>query len=207
MGQKIKIATYNICHGLNYEKADSGDRTFLKIDLKRTADTIVSSGAEIVSLNEVYGKGLFKFNRQEKKIARYADFQYSKFGKAIIFGKFLSRIHYGNALISKHPIISSNVVPVPAPKESERRTNEKRLYEDRNILVSLLNINNTAITVINTHFGLNLKEQENMVAKLVKIINDCKTPVILMGDFNVTPHAEVLAPLYKHLKSAADGLR
>jgi len=204
MAQKIKIATYNICHGLNYEKADSGDRKSLKIDLKRTADTIVSTGAEIVSLNEVYGRGPFKLNRQEKKLARYSCFRYSKFGKAISFGKIFAKIHYGNALISKHPIISSSAVPVPAPAKPERRADETKLYEDRNILVSLLNVNNTSLTVMNTHFGLNLKEQENMVAKLVEIIENCQTPVILMGDFNVTPHTEVLAPLYEHLKSAAD---
>ena len=204
MGQKIKIATYNICHGLNFENAVSGDKKFLKIDLKRTADTIVSTGAEIVSLNEVYGKGPLELNRQEKKLAECANFKYSKFAKAITIGKLGIEMHYGNALISKHPIISSNVVPVPAPFKSERRPDETKLYEDRNLLVSLLNVNNTSLTVINTHFGLNLQEQENIVAAIVKIISECKTPVILMGDFNTTPHSEVLAPLYEHLKSAAD---
>lgn len=204
MGQKIKIATYNICHGLNYENAVSGDRKFLKIDLKSTADTIVSTDAEIVSLNEVYGKGPLELDHQEKKLADYASFKYSKFAKAITIDKIGIEMHYGNALISKHPIVSFKAVPVPAPEKSKRRENETSLYEDRNILVSLLNVNNTAITVINTHFGLNLQEQENMVAELIKIINECKTPVILMGDFNTTPHTKVLAPLYEKLKSAAD---
>ena len=204
MGQIIKIATYNICHGLNYENAVSGDRKFLKIDLKRTADTIASTDAEIVSLNEVYGRGPLELNHQEKKLADYAGFKYSKFAKAITIGKLGIEMHYGNALISKHPVISSNTVSVPAPKKSERRENETKLYEDRDILVSLLNVNGTALTVINTHFGLNLKEQENMVAALIKIIDECKTPVILMGDFNTMPHSEVLAPLYEKLKSAAD---
>ncbi|MBQ8164666.1 MAG: endonuclease/exonuclease/phosphatase family protein [Clostridia bacterium] len=204
MAEKFRVATYNICHGLNYENFNLGGKSRLKIDLRRTAESIASTGADIVALNEVYGKGPFKFNKQEKRLASAAGFKHASFGEAAVFGRLFVKLHYGNALLSKYTIISSKVIPVPSPEISERLPSENKLYEDRAVLVSGIDVNGTHITVIATHFGLNLKEQKLMVSTLESIISESKTPVILMGDFNSRPHTDILAPLYKHLKSAAD---
>ncbi len=85
----------------------------------------------------------------------------------------------------------------------ELRT-EGGYYEDRAILRVLTEIDGVEVTVLSTHYGLNPSEQKNMTAALIKILDETKTPVILMGDFNVEPHAEVLQPIYGRLQSAAD---
>ena len=43
-----------------------------------------------------------------------------------------------------------------------------------------------------------------MVRALTELIDGADIPVILMGDFNVQPHAPVLQPIYDRLRSCAD---
>jgi endonuclease/exonuclease/phosphatase family metal-dependent hydrolase len=44
---------------------------------------------------------------------------------------------------------------------------------------------------------------ERMTARLVEIIDGEANPVILMGDFNTEPSANVLAPIFERLTSTA----
>ena len=81
-----------------------------EIDLKKVADAIKEAGAEIVCLNEVYGKGAHpSFTAQAKQIAEYLDYEFH-FAPAI---NITGAGPYGNCFVSKYPIISAETVPVP----------------------------------------------------------------------------------------------
>ncbi len=91
---------------------------------------------------------------------------------------------------------------VKKPPVSERPKNGK-WWEDRVLLVADINVSDKIVRVIQTHFGLNQIEQENIVSKLIEIIDASEYPVILMGDFNVEPANPVLKGIYERLKSVA----
>ncbi len=201
MKKHIKIATYNICHCLNFVNYVPPEPAWkvLEIEPEKTAETIRSLGAEIVGLNEVYETGGGGLDEQAKTLARYAGFKNHAFGEAICFG---GEKRYGNAMLLNDPLLSADVIKVPAPPQEQRT--EGGYYEDRAILRVVTEIGGVKVTVMSTHFGLNPSEQKNMVEKLAEILDETKTPVILMGDFNAQPHEKVLQPIYSRLKSAAD---
>ena len=205
MKKTIRVATYNIAHCLDFStfqppQVPSRDLSVLP---QKTGEVIRSLNATIVGLNEVYETGENALNEQPKTLANVANKPYFAFGEAICFQREeLAR--YGNALLADKKVISTEVIKVPAPKTGERRDGENGYYEDRAILRAEIDVDDEKFTVLVTHFGLNLLEQERMVAAITNIIDEVKTHVILMGDFNVTPHSPVLQPVYDRLQSAAD---
>lgn len=207
MRKNIRIATYNIAHCLNfstYQPPQIPSRD-LVVEPQETAKVVHGLDATIVGLNEVYETGGNGLSEQAKTIAKAAGMKYSAFGEAICFDGDIPA-SYGNALLSDKKIVFSDVIKVPVPTKDERREGENGYYEDRAVLRAEIDVDGTNITVFVTHFGLNLLEQERMVATLVKIIDEVKTHVVLMGDFNVTPHSPVLQPIYDRLQSAADAV-
>ena len=102
---------------------------------------------------------------------------------------------YGNGLISKIPIVSTETIIIPDPVEKAYNG----YYETRCILKAQLE---GGITVLVTHFGLNPDEQENAVKVIMDNLTDKKC--ILMGDFNVQPDDAVLIPIRERMKDAAD---
>ena len=93
------------------------------------------------------------------------------------------------------PIVKAEtiVIPDPQPRQYEG------YYETRCVLkVELEN----GVTVLVSHFGLNPDEQENAVAMVVSKLKTEKC--ILMGDFNMTPDAPLLAPLFEKMKDTAE---
>lgn len=206
MKKTIRIATYNIAHCLDFSTFQPPQKASeLPVLPQKTAEVIRSLDASIVGLNEVYETGGKDLNQQAKTLANATNKPYYAFGEAICFQREeLAR--YGSAMISNQEILSTEVIKVPAPTVAERRAGENGYYEDRAILRAEINLDGEKITVLVTHFGLNLLEQERMVAALTRILDEVKTPVVLMGDFNATPHLPVLQPIYDRLQSAADAV-
>ncbi len=157
------------------------------------ANTILSFGADIVGLNEMRGKGQdSEYTAQVERLAELTGMKYYYFGKAIdIPGKG----PYGNAILSKIPIVKAEVFLIPDPDNEERGP----CFETRCVLRAELE---GGITVLVTHFGLHLNEQENAVKTVVNSLSSERC--ILMGDFNVTPDNSVLAPIRAIMKDTAE---
>lgn len=181
---KMKIMSFNTQHCLNFLTR--------KIDFQIMADAIKKCDADIIGLNEMRDKGEhIEYEKQTEILAELIGFKYHYFAKAIDVD---GRNPYGNALISKYPIISSETILVPEP---EFRNSTK--YETRCLLKAKLE---GGITVLVSHFGLNSDEQRNAVNIVLENIE--KEKCILMGDFNVLPDNEVLEPIRKVMKDTAD---
>ena len=84
---------------------------------------------------------------------------------------------YGNAILSKIPIVKAENIPIPDPCPKKY----KGYYETRCVLKAELE---GGITVLITHFGLNPDEQENAVKTVLADLTDERC--IIMGDFNVS---------------------
>ena len=181
----MKIMSFNTQHCLDFIEQ--------KIDFQIMADAIKSVNPDIVGLNEMRGKGTDpQYDNQTSILSELTGMKHHYFAKAI---EFDGENPYGNALLSKLPILSSETIPVPDP---DPKTGTE-YYETRCLLKAKLD---GGITVLVIHFGLNQDEQENAVNTVLENIE--KEKCILMGDFNVTPEDGVLNPIRKCMKDVAD---
>lgn len=181
----MKIMAFNTQHCLNYIDK--------KIDFQIMADAIKKCEPDIVGLNEMRDKGTnADYDRQTTILSELTGIKHHYFAKAI---EIDNKNPYGNALLSKYPIISAQTIPVPEP---ETKTGTE-YYETRCLLKAKLE---GGITVLVIHFGLNEDEQKNAVKTVLD--NMEKEKCILMGDFNVTPNNDVLNPIRAQMKDTAE---
>ncbi len=180
----LKIATFNIQHCENFNTE--------KIDFDAYADYIRSLDADIIGLNEVRGKGARSdYEAQASILAEKTGYDFY-FAKATEIGKGNP---YGNAVLTRLKIKNAETVPIPDPAVPAC----DGYYETRCLLK--LTLEDPALTVLITHFGLNPDEHENAVKTIAANIpaGSC----ILMGDLNVTPDNAVLDPVRALLKDSA----
>ena len=185
---RIKIMSFNIQHCRNYN-FPLGDR----IDFDVTANAIRRFDPDIVGLQEVRGKGeSSKYTDQAPELAARTEMFYA-------FAPAFTVPHggpYGNALLSKYPILDVKTILIPVPDTGY-------YCEPRCILRAVLDIGRP-VTVFVTHFGLKPPEAENASASVVEALAGTSTPKILMGDFNLTPESPILDPIRISMADTAD---
>ena len=181
----IRLMSYNIKHCRNEQTH--------KIDFDAVADVIRRSGAEIIGLNEVYDEpAALRFGRQPQELARRLGF-HAFFARAIV----ASGCPYGNALLTRFPILDARAIPIPDPETKAYNG----YYESRCVLQADLDVPG-GLRVCVSHFGLNPDEQENAVRTVCDAIRDRRC--ILMGDMNMTPENSLLNPLRARLSDTAE---
>ncbi len=181
----IRIMSFNTQHCLNYKTK--------KIDFPLMAETIKALGGEIVGLQEIRGKGEAEdYADQAKILAELLGYNYY-FAEAIRFG---GKNPYGNALISRYPILSAETVLIPDPKVKKY----DGYYETRCILKAVVDVGEK-LNVLVGHFGLNPDEQENAVKTVFENLTNDKC--VLMGDFNITPDNQHISEIGKVLFDTA----
>lgn len=185
----LKLMSFNTQHCLNYISK--------KIDFSAVADVIKEYGSDIVGLNEMRGAGEHpEYTAQTETLAESLGFYYY-FAKAIdAYGK---NNPYGNALLSRYPIISAETILIPDP--SPRRFSNG-YYETRCVLKAKIDTPSGVITVLVTHFGLNEDEAENAVSTVVESLE--RENCVLMGDFNLRPESPILLPIRERLFDTAE---
>ena len=180
----MKFVSFNIQHALHYVEK--------KINFEALAEAITALGADVVALNEVRGLGTDpEYTAQTETLARLTGMPHFFFAKAID----TKGGPYGNALLSKLPILHAESLPIPDPSPR----GYTGYYETRCVLKATLE---GGFTVLVTHFGLNPDEQENAVRTLLPHLASEKC--ILMGDFNLTPDSPTLSPIREKMRDAAE---
>ena len=175
----MKIMTFNILHCMNYRTK--------KICFEDFAEEILSYNADFVGLNEVRGKGFIKdYTAQAQKLGALTGMNHY-FGKAI---NVLGVAPYGNAFLSKYPVISAETIKIPDP--SPKKGSE--MYESRAVIKAVIDAGKK-YTFIVTHMGLNLDERENAVKTILSVAPEERC--IIMGDFNCTPESAELKPIFE----------
>lgn len=183
---KLKIMTFNTQHCLNYITR--------KIDFDIMAKAINDCAPSIVSLNEMRNTGTHtEYEDQVGILARLTHMQ-GFFAEAI---RFEDANPYGNGLLSKHPILDTEVFKIPAPAVRPYT----RWYEDRCLLKARLDIDGEVLTVMVIHVGLNPDEAKLAIDTILAHLPSERC--ILMGDFNLTPDSPLLAPIFEKMQDAA----
>ena len=160
MLKTIKIATYNIKHGGTLGK-----------NCEAIGRLIAQEQVDIVGLQEV-DYNISRSNKQDivATIAKYANYPYYRFYKAITF----SDGDYGCGIISKYPINDVSVLPL------------SHCQEQRILVETTIEIDRQQLPFFVTHLELGSYQdiRRHQFAEIHKQVSkhDC---FILTGDFNV----------------------
>lgn len=145
--------------------------------LPKIAEVITAAAPDVVGLQEVHCKTRASIIDQAEHLA-------SLTGLKLSFGRSCSIEggDYGNAILSKHPIASSHVYPLPGSGEP------------RSLLQADIDVNGTKFTFFVTHlaaWGRLLRVARiRQINELGDVIARGQYPHVLCGDFNVPPGAE-----------------
>ena len=180
----MKLMSFNTQHCMNFITRE--------IDFEVMAAAINKLNPDIVGLNEMFDDGpAEEYTNQAQELSMRTGLKYYYFAEALNE----DGNPYGNAILSRYPIISAETIHIPDPNPKTGN----RYYETRGMLkVKLEN----GYTVLVSHFGLNTDEQANGVKTAIENMEKEKT--ILMGDFNCKPNDSVLNPLRELMKDTAD---
>jgi endonuclease/exonuclease/phosphatase family metal-dependent hydrolase len=139
-------------------------------DLAQIASVISAENPDIVGLNEVYRYTIG--NKQDQVIAGYLGSQWTTVfsNNAGGFG-----YQYGNAILSRYPIVSS-VNHLIKPQIG---------FEQRGCLEAHINVNGTMVTAFSTHWASDSAVECQLSADSCLVwLSQVSEPKILMGDFN-----------------------
>lgn len=175
---RLRILSYNIHHA---EGVDG------KLDVPRIAQVILSVDPDLVALQEV-DKNTIRTGKvnQDIELSRLTKMN-SVFGSNITF----QGGQYGNAILSKFPIIKNKNFLLPNVDSGEQR----------GLLQSRIQISNKEnVLFFSTHLDHRRSDTERLAS--AKAINqiislDNKSPAILAGDFNDVPDSPTLKELGK----------
>jgi endonuclease/exonuclease/phosphatase family metal-dependent hydrolase len=191
---KLRVLTFNIQHCRSYVYRDED-----RIDFDLFADTIRCFDPDIVGLNEVRGEGTHPaYTAQAQILAEKLGYHYYFYPALNVCGYGL----YGNAILSKHPILNPEIIPIPDPV----RKQDGKFYETRCVAKAEFALGG-GLTVLVTHFGLNPEEAQNAADTVCAAIDHAKTPVILTGDFNLRPDNPLLDPIRQRMTDTEDYFR
>lgn len=182
---KLKVMTYNIQHGNVH--LGSG------IDLTKVAEVVRQSGADVIGLNEVRGRGESSgYFAQAEALAAGLNY-HCYFGRSIYVN---GSDPYGNAVLSRYPIVEAGVARIPAPTVK----NEGAYYEPRSICRCVIETpsKQKRLAVYATHFGLTREELPGAVSKALALSEQEPYPHVLMGDFNAEPTSRICGPFMKN---------
>jgi endonuclease/exonuclease/phosphatase family metal-dependent hydrolase len=177
---EYSVMTYNIRHGVGLDR---------HLDLSRIAAVIAYAAPDFVILNEVdEGTQRSFFVRQADSLGRMLKMQ-ARFGRSIDYDGG----EYGNALLSKWPILSFDVIDLSMEPN----------LEGRSVFLAELLLGADTLSVMGTHLGLQQEEQMLQVERIIASLPRTQK-FILAGDLNFEPVSAQYAILAEPLQ---DGVR
>jgi endonuclease/exonuclease/phosphatase family metal-dependent hydrolase len=179
----LRVMTYNIHHG-----ADSQDR----MRLAEIAAVIRSEQPDIVALQEV-DRGVERTQRRDllAELATLTGMRHRAFGKTIDH----QGGQYGNAILSRHPIVQQTNTLLTQREPGERR----------GVLQVVVNVRGRQVAVLATHFDVRNGEERLLGVRQIEgqiLPGLADYPLVLAGDLNEAPDGEVYRRLSARLSDA-----
>ena len=165
---ELRVLCYNIHHGRGMEG---------KLDLARIAEVIRKAKPDLVALQEVDIHVPRSGNVDTlAQLATSLNMQHA-FGKTID----LNGGQYGNAILSKFPIMKQTVHKLPGKGET------------RAILCVDVKVNGKVLSFCSVHFDHQNEQVRLIQAKAMNIaLEGIKHPVIVAGDLNAIPNSATM---------------
>lgn len=178
----ITLMTYNIRHGVGFDGV---------LDLRRTIQVIGEADPDIVILNEVDAGTQRAFGVQQSDSLGRALGLNARFGRSIDFDGG----YYGNALLSRYPILSFKVMDLSTHP----------LLEGRSVFQAVLAVDEDTLFVMGTHLGLLDTEQAQQVTWILASL-PATEKLVLAGDLNFIPASAMYDRLSSHLLDGVKAL-
>src|SRR4051794_29023451 len=185
----VRLVTFNTHHGVGSDE---------RHDLPRLAKLLASVDADVICLQEVdrhFGDRSEHVD-QALLLSRALDMQLA-WGPAIDHPRVPRGHHdgahqqYGNALLSRLPILVSDVHPLPGGGEP------------RVALRTMVELDGGALWVTTTHLTTrSAEERAAQVAVLAGLHTGPMETGVIVGDFNTAPHAPELSALQQRVNHA-----
>lgn len=171
----FRVISYNIHHGVNNANV---------LDLEAIADIIREHDIDIVGLQEVdkHYSSRSDLKDQAKELAE-------QLGMYYVYGANLDRDpeegperrQYGNAILSKYPIV-----------HWENHLLESFGQEQRGLLEAVIEVEGEQIHFYSTHLGLSEEQRESQAAEVKGIMSSKTGPQLVVGDFNTYPESTAM---------------
>ncbi|MCA9343019.1 endonuclease/exonuclease/phosphatase family protein [Candidatus Saccharibacteria bacterium] len=141
-----------------------------------------------------------------QRISKDAEFKYTLFSPLISYSFMQGKVSMGNAILSRKPITESFTMFTNL-EHTEDFDFFVHDYNVRNLVHAKIKNGNKTINVL-THHGHHVphhkegnKETDRQCREIANYIKDLSGPVILTGDFNLSPHSKSLKPLNDMLEN------
>lgn len=183
---ELTVMSFNTQHCMNFHSR--------QIDYDAVASVIRESGADTIGLQEMRDAGVSADYEAQAAILGDKLGYYHYFAKAMdMDGK---ADPYGNAILSRFPILSAQTVILPYVRESG-----SPYPEDRALLIAEIAVEARPLWVYVTHLGVMPLEWEGGLSIIRPLLRDKRA--VLMGDFNLTPENPLLVPLCETMQDTA----
>ncbi|MDQ0338920.1 endonuclease/exonuclease/phosphatase family metal-dependent hydrolase [Caldalkalibacillus uzonensis] len=180
--------TFNIHHGRGIDG---------KLNLDRIAKTIHQTGADLIGLNEVDRRFSKRSQYQDQitELAKRLKMEYA-FGSSIAIDQTRAgtKGEYGNGLLSRFPIM----------KWENHLFQSIKGIENRGVLHVTVNIEGLSINVFVTQLSLYPPLHKQQVNHVLDLLQDCRGPAIVLGDWNMRPYGHRWRKMTCHVQDVWD---
>jgi endonuclease/exonuclease/phosphatase family metal-dependent hydrolase len=198
--QRLRVVTFNIAHGRGLTPIQGlTSQRKLRVNLRRIAALLRELDPDVVAMQEIDQRSRWSGNFDHLDYLRvHAGFPYAAFG-IVNRREGLLNLSYGNALLSRHPLVETETVAF-----GRRRVGEKGfLYAE--ILAGRRSI---PFVNVHLHFSSRLRRMDQLGTLIawLRLKQRSRTkawamPPILCGDFNNPSHRnDATAALERHLQ-------
>lgn len=157
---QLRVVSYNIRHG-----HDVG------LDMSVLARDLLQVRADVIGLQEVdVGTSRVQGRDTLFELARAAGFAHYRFCRAIDFAGG----QYGTAILSRYPILSFEIIPLPTPPHAEGRA----------VGHAILDVNKERVDIFNTHLSYESPELRKPQFDTLAALLNSTSSWVLTGDFN-----------------------
>jgi endonuclease/exonuclease/phosphatase family metal-dependent hydrolase len=174
INDSVRIIDYNVHNGFN---------TSGKLDIEPIAAVIESSNADVVGLQEI-SRGWLIWGNMDM-----LSWLSQRLGMPYFSGP-TSDAQWGNAILSRYPIISTESYSLPTDE----------LLIRRGFIEVKIDVGMGSLTVICTHFahrGMQSEIRELQAREIIQHWNQSPSTVIL-GDFNASPDSTAMSLFSEH---------
>ena len=182
----LRIACYNIAHGRGTALTNwtGGNEAARLARLDQIADSLREMDADIVILNEVdFDSSWSGSVNQARYLAEHAGYQHRVEQRNLDFRVLVWKWRFGNAILSKYPIVNSEVLEFPGYSIAESIMAGKK-----RAVMGDIDLGDQTVRVVGVHLSHRSESvRVGSVLEIAKAARASELPVMVAGDMNSTP--------------------
>ncbi len=180
----IRIATYNVAHGRGYALGESnwsGEEEGKNSRLVDIGKFLKNQSFDIVVLNEVDFSASWSGNVDQAKIISEAG-EFPYLARQINYNLFVPgfSLKFGNAILSRYPIVSAERVKIPALNPIEYW-----VFGNHDAIKAKISIGSTSISLWGLH--LEVRDEDARLIAVKYILENIDQDTVIAGDLNSRP--------------------